>query len=236
MKGTSIIELVVIMLFLMAGVPFLIMLVGKKSDYSYLQDKSMTTYETEYYTSDSMVDATSLRLNAAQVIYLPYVNDNYCPYPGNVTFLETLYYTSGKINDVAMFNGGERNQLDINLHNNKNAVSNKQQVVDLKIPNYRQSSKTSFDTWNSDKGTVAGVYDYINNNLTSAAPFSGKNGVSASVQASKALEDAKTNQLVYRMYLYQTIDSNSTVEHLPAGNVKVNRTWVISSYYPNTTY
>lgn len=237
MKGSGFLELVVIMVFLMASVPLLISLVNNRSDYSYLEDKSMTTYVVEHSSAETVIDATSLKLNAAQVIFLPVVNDNYCPYPGNVTFLETRQYTSGKVNGVSLFNSGERLILDTNLHNNIGSITVYRKNVDMKTSNYRQSARQEFNKWNAPSGVVEGVYKYVDDNTGyTRVPFSPKAGVTAEMQAQQATEDAHTNQLVYRMYLYQTVDPSSTVEQLPSGKIKVKRTWVITSYYPNMTY
>lgn len=237
MKGTAIIELIIVMVFLMAGVPFLIMLVSYNSKYSYLEDKSMSTYTVEHESSESIVDATSLRLNAAQVIFLPIVNDNHCPYPGKVVFLETQQYTNGKINDTPLFNAGERASLDTNLHYNIASVTSYRREVNMKTSNYRQSARQEFNKWNSRAGTTESVFKYVDNNTGSTVvPFLPKAGITANQQAVQASEDAHTNQLVYRMYFYQTTDSTSNVQQLPSGKIKVNRTWVITSYYPNTTY
>lgn len=237
MKGTSIIELVIVMVFFMSAVPLLVILMSQDSSLDYLEDKSMLSYAADYDTSDQMIDATTLRLNAAQVMYLPIVNDNYCPAPGKVVFLETRQYTNGEVNGVSMANSGERVQHETQLHGDYALVTPYYKTADFTVANYRQSSKKTFDSWNSRSGSTEGVYQYIVNNDAGSTivKFVSKNGVNANVQAEASRFDAQNNARQYRMYLFQkTLPENATLKN--GGMIQVERTWVISSYYPNNTF
>lgn len=232
MKGTAILELVIILVFFMGAVPLLMVLLVHGNDVEYLTDKSVTNYVVEYNTRDEVMDSVTLKLNAAQCIYLPLINDNYCPYPGKVTFMEDTIYTSQHLNT------GQRESLVTKLHENYPAQSSYYTTIDLKTPNYRQSSKSEFDKWNSTMPAKAGVWDYIlnNNTMHSVPKYTAIGGISGAAQGTQAYDDAMGNSREWRMYLYQKTLPDTYTTYLPGGLTHVDREWVISSYLPHNQY
>ena len=114
--GSEIIRLVILMVFMMACAPLIQMMVYacNRSHMSYLDDKTVISSQRDSITARDYM----LSLNAAQVLLLPEVNDDYCPSSGNVIFVKSTTVTRNNLASIRT-NSVPKSSLDMASPNYK---------------------------------------------------------------------------------------------------------------------
>lgn len=86
--GNEAIRLAIIMVLMMVSVPLLqaLIIACNRSNMDYLADKTVISSSRDVIRAQDYM----MSLNAAQVILMPEVNDNYCPPSGNIIFVKDM--------------------------------------------------------------------------------------------------------------------------------------------------